>query len=119
MSDRTYLLDIDDDMTPDQQTRVVIQNLERDGWLYAETVCLWGRRQMVFRKTGGCTKEEEQSKGGGQGCKGRPLTFTVKSHVECRECGGWPILNFVLFAKFRVGILRRTVELPHASQKRA
>jgi hypothetical protein len=50
VSANTRLLDIDHDTTTDQQTRAVIQDLERDGWLYAETVCLFGRWQMVFRK---------------------------------------------------------------------
>jgi hypothetical protein len=31
--------------------------------------------------------------------------------VRAPLSGGWPILNFALFAKFRVGILRRQIEL--------
>ncbi|MFZ3342232.1 MAG: hypothetical protein WA213_15210 [Terriglobales bacterium] len=58
MSANTCLLDIDHDTTTDQQTRVVIQDLERDGWLYAETVWLYGRRQMVFRKP---TQEQNEA----------------------------------------------------------
>jgi hypothetical protein len=50
MEPETFLVDIDQDTTPDQQTQVVIQNLQSEGWQHIETVRLWGRGQMVFNR---------------------------------------------------------------------
>ena len=52
MEPKTFLLDIDQDLTPDQQSRAAIQKLESEGWRHVETVRLWERWQMVFRKAG-------------------------------------------------------------------
>ena len=52
MEPATFLLDVDQDLTPDQQTRVVIQNLQNEGWRHVETVRLWERSQMVFNRSG-------------------------------------------------------------------